>query len=221
MIKRILIKLWPYISRIIPEGVFKEKVNRKIYLKQLFYKNRPIWRVELAKNLGAKVGKNCQFYSLNFFSEPYLIEIGDDVILSGEVKLVTHDGAVFLFKDEIKNVQGNYGRIKIGNNCFIGMGAIILPNVTIGDNCIISAGAVVMNSIPDNSVVMGNPAKVVFKSQMYKKLKQNSKRTIINPEYAHPTQIPPDVARNIIEKYFQEIPFAKIPAAKKKSKLND
>ena len=44
---------------------------------------------------------------------------------------------------------GNFGKIKIGNNCFIGMGAIILPNVEIGNNCIVGAGAVVMNSFPD------------------------------------------------------------------------
>lgn len=51
--------------------------------------------------------------------------------------------------------------ITIGNNVFIGAGAIILSNVTIGDNSIIGAGAIVTRSIPSNSVAIGIPAKVV------------------------------------------------------------
>jgi maltose O-acetyltransferase len=49
----------------------------------------------------------------------------------------------------------------IGENTFIGVGAMILPGVSIGRECIIGAGAVVTKSIPDNSVAVGVPAKVV------------------------------------------------------------
>lgn len=51
--------------------------------------------------------------------------------------------------------------VKIGNNVWIGMNAIILKGVTIGDNSVIGAGAVVTKDVPANVVVVGNPAKVV------------------------------------------------------------
>jgi len=51
---------------------------------------------------------------------------------------------------------------RIGNNCLIGMGAIVMNGAVIGDNCIIGAGAVVTENtiIPDNSLVIGTPGKV-------------------------------------------------------------
>ncbi|MCE5192008.1 MAG: hypothetical protein LLG08_09675 [Actinomycetia bacterium] len=51
--------------------------------------------------------------------------------------------------------------ITVGDNCFIGARVSLLPGATIGSNCIIGACAVVKGSIPDNSVVIGNPARVI------------------------------------------------------------
>ncbi|MND43661.1 Maltose O-acetyltransferase [compost metagenome] len=51
----------------------------------------------------------------------------------------------------------------IGDDCWIGGGAIICPGVTIGDRCVIGAGAVVTKDIPDDSLAFGNPAKVIRK----------------------------------------------------------
>lgn len=51
------------------------------------------------------------------------------------------------------------GRVLIGSNCYIGAGSIIKENVIIGSNVIIGAGSIVLNNIPDNSTVVGNPAK--------------------------------------------------------------
>ena len=54
-----------------------------------------------------------------------------------------------------------FGKIKIGNNVHIGTNATIMPGVIIGDNCIIGCGAVVTKKIPDNSVAVGVPARVI------------------------------------------------------------
>lgn len=51
--------------------------------------------------------------------------------------------------------------IVLGNNVWIGAGAIVLPGVTVGDNSIIGAGAVVTRDVPANAVAVGNPARVV------------------------------------------------------------
>jgi acetyltransferase-like isoleucine patch superfamily enzyme len=51
--------------------------------------------------------------------------------------------------------------VTIGDNVWIGMGAIILPGVTIGDHAIIGAGSVVTKAVPPRAVCVGNPARVV------------------------------------------------------------
>ena len=53
--------------------------------------------------------------------------------------------------------------VSIGNNCWIGGSVTILPGVSIGNNCTIGAGSVVVHDIPDNSIAVGNPARVVKK----------------------------------------------------------
>ena len=56
-----------------------------------------------------------------------------------------------------------YGKIKIGNNVFIGAHTIIAKSVTIGDNVIIGAGSVVTKDIPEGVVAVGNPCRVLRK----------------------------------------------------------
>lgn len=53
--------------------------------------------------------------------------------------------------------------ITIGKNCWLGGSVVVLPNVSIGDGCVIGAGAVVTKDIPDNSLAVGNPAKIIKK----------------------------------------------------------
>ena len=53
----------------------------------------------------------------------------------------------------------------IGNNVWIGGGAIILPGVTIGDNVVIGAGCIVTKSIPDNVIAAGSPCRVIRRNQ--------------------------------------------------------
>ena len=51
-------------------------------------------------------------------------------------------------------------RLKIGNNCFVGINTTILKDVTIGDNCVIGAGSIVTKDIPSNTIAYGNPCRV-------------------------------------------------------------
>lgn len=117
---------------------------------------------------GMKVGANYTVTGLvSYSSEPYLITIGDDVRVSDNVRFVTHDGGVHVIR-QLKHVPADiFGTIIVGNNVFIGMNSIILPNVKIGNNVIIGAGSIVTKDIPDNSVACGTPAKVIETIDQY------------------------------------------------------
>lgn len=207
--RKIVQKIWPVLKLVLPKNNFLMTFDKKIQMAVLHDTNIVQWRVERAKEMGAKVGKNCRFYSLNFFSEPYLIEIGDNVIISGDVNFVTHDGGIYLFKEEKKDLFGNFGRIRIGNNCFIGIGSTILPNVEIGDNSIVGAGAVVANSFPEDSVIAGNPGKAVFRTSVYKKMKLKSPFTVTHETYHFPFQdkIPEDLKKKILLEKIGTLPI--------------
>lgn len=126
---------------------------------------------------GGVLGKNCVIYpDVEFGSEPYLIKIGDNVRITNGVRFVTHDGGLWVLRnlDMIDSSVGKFGPISVGNNTHIGWNAIIMPGVVIGENCIIGCGSVVTKSIPDNSVAVGVPARVIETiDEYYKKVIEN------------------------------------------------
>ncbi|MBL8655097.1 MAG: acyltransferase [Alphaproteobacteria bacterium] len=67
-------------------------------------------------------------------------------------------GAVVLSHDMTRRLSTH---TRIGRRCFIGARSIVLPGVTIGDESIVGAGSVVTRDVPPNSIVVGNPARVV------------------------------------------------------------
>lgn len=87
-----------------------------------------------------------------------LVTIGDDCFIGPHVGIYT---ACHSTNAEERNSRREWARpVTIGNNCWIGGNAVILPGVTIGDNVTIAAGSVVIHDVPSNSLVAGNPAKV-------------------------------------------------------------
>lgn len=126
---------------------------RNIFLK--FY--NAVDPVGYARMIGVKIGVGCRLIDVTFDTEPYLIEIGDHVSISN-TRFVTHDGGVWVFRNLEPGID-LFGRIKIGNNVFIGTGTIILPGVTVGDNVVIGAGSVVTKDIPSDCVAVGVPAR--------------------------------------------------------------
>jgi len=124
-------------------------------------------KIKYLRKQGMKIGEGCRLDTMSFSSEPYLIEIGNHVAVAAGTQIITHDGAIWCFRDEIEYAD-IFGKIKIGNNVFIGNNCTILPNTIIGDNCIIGAGSVVRGKFAENSVIVGNPAKIVLKMSFQK-----------------------------------------------------
>jgi acetyltransferase-like isoleucine patch superfamily enzyme len=119
-------------------------------------------KIKYLRKQGMIIGEGCHFNTMSFSTEPYLIELGNHVAISAGTDLVTHDGAVWCFRENESN-EDLFGKIIIGNNVFIGINCTILPNTTIGNNSIVGAGSVLRGKFPDDSVIVGNPAKVVMK----------------------------------------------------------
>ena len=144
---------------------------------------------------GCSIGSECEIYpTANFGSEPYLIKIGNHVRINSGVQLVTHDGGVWVLRylvDNLKDID-IMGTISIGENVHIGTNAMIMPGITIGNNVIIGTGSVVTRNIPDNSVAVGIPARVIETIEEYKAKhekdflhtkfldKETKKKTLIN-----------------------------------------
>lgn len=137
-------------------------------LNKIMFMHDPIGFV---KAEGVKIGDNCSILGTTspFGSEPYLISIGNHVRINNGVQFVTHDGSVWVLRELAKKgilpkeieKSDLFGVITVGNNVQIGSNAMILPNVCIGNNVIIGAGSIVTKDIPDNSVAVGIPARVI------------------------------------------------------------
>ena len=156
---------------------------------------------------GARIGKNTRFncHVDAFGAEPYLISIGEDCLIAGGVQFVTHDGGV-----KVLNALNKFGRrmdkiapIKLGNNVYVGMGAYIMPGVEIGNNVVIGAGSIVTHYIPDNTVAVGVPARIIKNIDEY--CEQAQEKQLVFPSAG----LSPQEKRafyesvNLIEKYFE------------------
>lgn len=95
------------------------------------------------------------------------ITIGDNVMVGPNVSLITAAHPLQYQQRNPRQIDGKtcvyeYGKpITIGNNCWLGANVTVCPGVTIGDGCVIGAGAVVTKDMPDNSLILGVPAKAV------------------------------------------------------------
>jgi acetyltransferase-like isoleucine patch superfamily enzyme len=99
-------------------------------------------------------------------TEPWIITLGNNVHITEGVRFLTHDGGTLLFRDKVPDLEITKP-ITIGDNVYIGNNVLLMPGVNIGNNVIIGAGAVVTKDIPDNSVAVGVPARVIKTADEY------------------------------------------------------
>lgn len=146
------------IIEVIKKRVFKERANADSYISYL-------------RNKGMRIGERVFILRPRSLTidetRPWLIEIGNDVQIANGVSILTHGYDWSVLKGKYGSILGSAGKVKIGNNVFIGINSTILKGVTIGDNTIIGAGSVVSHDIPGNCVAAGNPAKVIISLDDY------------------------------------------------------
>jgi len=115
--------------------------------------------VEIQKN--AKIGSNCKVSSHSFICEGVTIE--DNVFIGHGVTFIndTYPRAVSLEGELQTEKDWKVEPTLVKRGASVGSGATILANIVIGENAIVGAGSVVTRDVPPNSIVAGNPAKLI------------------------------------------------------------
>lgn len=154
-----------------------KKLLRNILL-QIIYgsKKDSASYIHYLRKRGVSIGENCVFYdpitTTVDVQNPHLLTLGDNVRITKGVTILTHDYSWAVISGVYGECLGSIGKVKIGNNVFIGIDVIITKNVEIGDNVIIGAGSVVTKNCLSNSVYAGNPARRIMSlDEFYEKKK--------------------------------------------------
>jgi len=119
-------------------------VFRRIFVKWTLFWYRRVYGMDIGDH--TRISRNVRLDRTN----PAGIHIGRYTAITGGASVLSHDFVMREWRDT-----------RIGDNCFIGYNAIVLAGVTVGDHVIVAPNAVVARDVPSNSVVMGNPARVV------------------------------------------------------------
>lgn len=141
-----LLKALAFISR---------AINKSLYMRFMIYAH---------KSQGVIFNGKPDYIQQDAYLDPsggLIIE--KDVVISTKVIILTHDWSFLKRANSLGGVKFNpaFKKVTIGENSFIGAGAIVLPGTTIGKNCIIGAGSVVKGIVEDYSIVAGNPCRVI------------------------------------------------------------
>lgn len=156
------------------------KCLEKLYEFNLTRPSESERRQRLLKEMFSEIGENCYIeppfhanfggkhchwgkniyanFNLTMVDDTH-IYVGDNTMFAPNVILASAAHPVL---PELRERGYQYNApVRIGKNCWLGAGVIVLPGITIGDNSVIGAGSVVTKDIPANAVAYGNPCKVV------------------------------------------------------------
>ncbi len=140
-------------------GLIEKYLVRDPWKKAAFYKRHHYFH---------SIGEECYIAIHIWPIESYLMELGNNVWITGGVQIIHHDASVQVVRKALNYPWlDKIGRIRIGDNVFIGNHSILMPGINIGNNCIIGAGTVVSKDVLDNTVVAGNPMRVICSFEEY------------------------------------------------------
>ncbi len=150
-----------------PIGKITRTVARRIARSMILARYNDFTIAEYFRKQGARIGENNRIEVRSLGQEPWLVRIGNHCTIGPNVGFICHDGATWVFTEKYPSLQ-KFATIEIGDNCFIGISAAIMGGVKIGPNAIVGACSVVTKDVPPNSVVAGNPARVVSTVEEYR-----------------------------------------------------
>jgi len=133
--------------------IFLNKLGNDSWIDYGVYIRYP-WKVAIGQNTSINVG--CVIVASIQNSDGIQVSIGNNCALAPYVKILTGSHDI-----SFKNLPPIGKKVTIGDNVWIGSGAIILPGVNIGDGCVIEAGSVVTKNTGEYEVIAGNPAKFI------------------------------------------------------------
>ena len=128
---------------------------KELFLENIGEGSRVMPPITVVRGNKVKIGRNVVIMNNALMMAAGGITIDDDVMVAANSQLISnnhdlYDHAVLTCKP-----------VHLKRNCWIGAGATILPGVTVGENAVVAAGAIVTRDVEDNTVVAGNPAKVI------------------------------------------------------------
>lgn len=141
-------------------GIGNPQLRKKVY--EDFSKIGGVFTSTISKNTiigdyGNIINEGCNLM-------PYVVLTNDIKIQKGviinQISSIGHDTIIGAFTEICPNVSIS-GNCKLGEEVFVGTGAVILPNIKIGNKVMVGAGAVVTQDLPDNCVAVGIPAKII------------------------------------------------------------
>ena len=136
------------------ERMLKEmfaEIGEGCYIEPPFHANFGGRHVHFGKNIYAN-------FNLTLVDDTH-IYVGDYTMFGPNVTVASAGHPIL---PELREKVYQYNMpVRIGRNCWIGAGAVIVPGITIGDNTVIEAGSVVTKDIPSNVVAVGNPCRVL------------------------------------------------------------
>jgi len=173
-------------------------VVRSLRFVHFLYK---CWRVSTDpanyfRSLGTRIGNNCRIWGANietFGSEPYLIQIGNNVVIEHDCDFITHDGGIRQFRKIAPDIDV-MGTIVIGNDVVIGAHCILLSGTVIGDRSVVNPASVVKGQFEPGSIISGHPARSVGTVERYwEQVKDKTVPTFL---------LSPSEKRKFLEKHF-------------------
>ena len=199
------------------KGLYKRFVKRWYHTTRLKFITSYVGRAEYIKKhhiLGG-IGKNCRWGPRKYPFRPELVILHDNVTIHQTAFFVPHDMINVFLKATCPQAdlgkRERLGCIEIMDNVYISMRSVIMPNVRVNRNCLICADSVVTADVPENSVVAGNPARVIGKLDQFVAIRTLSKDDTFAPTYSN-QDLPKQTVRDLWEKFRESRNHSQSPA---------